>query len=84
MMSIKQELIEKVVESDAATLLIDSLIWELVGKPNKEKVEQILAALKSHADSIFDELDGTTALLAHQEAQWSPTDSWQDMATLSR
>ncbi len=83
-MSLKQEVVERVYDNNAALLLIDSLVWALVNKPNDEEVKQILEALKSHADSIFDELDGTTALLAHQEVQWSSTDSWQDMATLSR
>lgn len=57
-MSIKQETVEKVYDSASALLLIDDLVWELVNKPNDDKIKQILHALKSHADAAYDEVSG--------------------------
>ena len=57
-MSLKQEVVERVYDNNAALLLIDSLVWALVNEPNDEEVKQILEALKSHADDAYDELSG--------------------------
>ena len=60
-MKLKQETVEKVYDSEAALLLIDDLVWELVNKPNDDKVKQILHALKSYCDAAYDEVSGEKA-----------------------
>jgi len=57
-MSIKQEVVEKVYDNNAALLLIDELVWALA---NNQNTGDILVSLKSHADSVYAELNGEQA-----------------------
>ncbi len=57
-MSIKQEVVEKVYDNNAALLLIDELVWALA---NNADTSKILTALKSHADSVYVELSDDQA-----------------------
>lgn len=67
-MSLKQEVIERVYDSNAALLLIDSLVWSLLNKPSDNEVKEIIAALKSHADAAYDELSGEKSKREKQAA----------------
>lgn len=57
-MSIKQEVVEKVYDNNAALLLIDELVWALA---NNQNTGDILVSLKSHADSVYAELSSEQA-----------------------
>lgn len=57
-MSIKQEVVEKVYDNNAALLLIDELVWALA---NNADTSAILTSLKSHADAAHSELNGDQA-----------------------
>ena len=54
-MSIKQEVVEKVYDNNAALLLIDELVWALA---NNADTSAILTSLKTHADAAYDEVSG--------------------------
>jgi len=62
----------------------DALDGLLLALAENKPVDEFLAVLRKSAQAAYYELSGEQPEHDHQEAQWSPTDSWQDMATLSR
>jgi len=63
-MSIKQEVVEKVYDNNAALLLIDELVWALA---NNADTGAILTSLKSHADAVYDEVSGEKSERQYQD-----------------